>query len=148
MLSETTPLVTYTLYFTLYKLQRPQFKSAKWNHTLRCAFGEYDDYVRFSIFWMTCIWFYFYFFNLISRYYKIFTDVSFSFEFFSSFLSRFWDNLYHSEIYYLNEFSLLSNNGLTGTIPTSFSDLPRLQILWVVSLYFSSCVYLYGSILL
>ena len=82
MLSETTPLVTYTLYFTLYKLQRPQFKSAKWNHTLRCAFGEYDNYVRFSIFWMTCIWFYFYFFNLISRYYKIFTDVSFSFEFF------------------------------------------------------------------
>ena len=50
MLSETTPLVTYTLYFTLYKLQRPQFKSAKWNPTLRWAFGEYDDYVRFSIF--------------------------------------------------------------------------------------------------
>ena len=138
MLSKTTPLVTYTLY----KLQRPQFKSAKWNHTLRWAFGEHDNYVRFSIFWMTCIWFFF--FNLISRYYKIFIDVSFNFEFF--FL--FWDNLYHSEIYYLNDFSRLSNNSLTGTIPTSFSDLPRLQLLCVVSLYFSSCVYLYGSILL
>jgi len=37
------------------------------------------------------------------------------------------------KIYYLNNMiSYLSNNNLTGTVPSNFSGLPHLQKLWVV----------------
>ena len=48
-------LVRYLYFiFNLYEFQRSQFKSAKWIRTYRWTFEEYHDYVRFSIFSMTC----------------------------------------------------------------------------------------------